>query len=33
VLWYADAKEGKVLAGLMDPNQMKKALSGKLKKR
>jgi len=33
VLWYADSKNGKVLAGLMDPTQLKKALSGKLKKR
>ncbi len=32
VLWHADSKKGKVITGLLDPDQMKKALSGKVKK-
>jgi thioredoxin-related protein len=32
VLWYADSKNGKVIAGLLDPKEMKKTLSGKVKK-
>jgi thioredoxin-related protein len=32
VLWFADSKKGKVITGLLEPDQMKKALSAKVKK-